>query len=108
MACYTLQLTDDGSDAGRREVPLTELVSTYLRASAPRAYCDPCLAAAVREPVEAVHQTAADLTGPGRFTRKTGRCRTCRSTRRTVTRVDAHQTTSDPNGCVVANRLTKA
>ena len=50
MACYTLQVTDpDALPWATREVPLRELVSTYLRAIAPSAYCDPCLAAAVRE-----------------------------------------------------------
>ena len=88
MACYTLQVTHDRLAAGTREVPLTELVSTYLRAIAPSAYCDPCLAKAVREPLEPVHQTAEGLTGPGHFARKVGRCKVCRSTKRVVTRLD--------------------
>ena len=88
MACYTLQVDHDGLAAGTREVPLTELVSTYLRAIAPSAYCDPCLALAVREPLDPVHQTAEGLTEPGRFARRLGRCRICRSTKRIVTRVD--------------------
>ncbi|CAO4181249.1 hypothetical protein [Methylorubrum extorquens] len=88
MTCYTLQLTGDGLPSGAREVPLAELVSTYLRASAPRAFCDACLAVAVREPVEAVRRTVEGLTEPAQFTRKTGRCRTCRSTKRIVTRAE--------------------
>lgn len=91
MACYTLQAAHDGLAAETREVPLTELVSTYLRAIAPSAYCDPCLASAVREPLEPVHQTAEDLTGPGQFARKLGRCKLCRSTKRLVTRVDRNR-----------------
>ncbi len=63
-----------------------ELVSAYLRASAPRTYCDACLAFAVQEAVEAVHQAAEGLTEQEQFARKTGRCRTCRSTKRLVTR----------------------
>ncbi|CAO4172343.1 hypothetical protein [Methylorubrum extorquens] len=86
MTCFTLRLTGDGLPAGAREVPLSELVSTFLRASAPRAYCDACLAVAVREPVEVVHRTVRGLTELAQFTRKTGRCRTCRSTKRIVTR----------------------
>ena len=89
MACYTLQVAPDGLAARSRQVLLTELVSTYLRAIAPSAYCDPCLARAVREPVEAVHRTAEGLTEPGHFARKVGRCKVCRSTKRVVTRVDA-------------------
>ena len=89
MPCYTLRLSDtDGLSSTTREVPLTELVSTYLRAIAPSAYCDPCLAQAVQEPPEPVHQTAEGLIGPGYFARKTGRCKICRSTKRVVTRVD--------------------
>ena len=88
MACYTLQVTHNRLAAGTREVPLTELVSTYLRAIAPSAYCDPCLAKAVREPLEPVHQMAEGLTAPGHFARKVGRCKVCRSTKRIVTRVD--------------------
>ena len=88
MACYTLQVAYNGLAAGTREVPLLELVSTYLRAIAPSAYCDPCLAKAVRESLEPVHQTAEGLTEPGQFARKIGRCKVCRSTKRIVTRVD--------------------
>ena len=89
MACYTLQATNaDALPWATREVPLLELVSTYLRAIAPSAYCHPCLAAAVREPLEPVQQTAEGLTEPGRFARKLGRCKLCRSTKRIVTRVD--------------------
>ena len=88
MACYTLQVTRDGLAGGTRVVPLTELVSTYLRATAPCAFCDPCLAEAVREPLDLARQTAEDLTEPERFARKVGRCRICRSTKRIVTRVD--------------------
>ena len=89
MACYTLRVTDpDALPWATREVPLTELVSTYLRAIAPSAYCDPCLAAAVREPVELVLRTAEGLAEPGQFARKLGRCKLCRSTKRIVTRVD--------------------
>ena len=88
MACYTLQVTHDGPAAGTREVLLPELVSTYLRAIAPSAYCDPCLASAVRESLELVHQTAELLIKPGQFARKVGRCKVCRSTKRIVTRVD--------------------
>ena len=88
MACYTLQAAHDGLAAETREVPLTELVSTYLRAIAPSAYCDPCLASAVREPLELVHRTAEGLESPGQFARKVGRCKVCRSTKRVVTRVD--------------------
>ena len=87
MTCFTLRLAGDGLPAGAREVPLAELVSTYLQASAPRAYCDACLAVAVREPVDAVQRTVRGLTEPAQFTRKTGRCRSCRSTKRIVTRV---------------------
>ncbi|WP_455989535.1 hypothetical protein [Methylorubrum extorquens] len=54
MTCYTLQLTGEGLPIEAREVPLSELVSTFLRASAPRAFCDACLAVALREPQEAV------------------------------------------------------
>ena len=88
MACYTLQVGQDGLASGTREVSLTELVSTYLRAIAPSAYCDPCLASAVQELLEPVHQTAEGLTEPERFARKLGRCKLCRSTKRIVTRVD--------------------
>ena len=88
MACYTLRVTHDGLAAGTRVVPLAELVSTYLRAIAPSAYCDPCLAKAVREPLELAKRTAEDLTEPEQFARKVGRCRICRSTKRIVTRVD--------------------
>ena len=89
MACYTLQVTDpDALPWATREVPLSELVSTYLRAIAPSAYCDPCLASAVQEPTEPVLQTAEGLTEPGQFVRKLGRCKLCRSTKRIVTRVD--------------------
>ena len=89
MACYTLQVTDaDALPWAIREVPLSELVSTYLRAIAPSAYCDPCLAEAVREPLEPVLQMAEGLTEPGQFARKLGRCKLCRSTKRVVTRVD--------------------
>ena len=59
MACYTFQVTDpDALPWATWEVPLKELVSTYLRAIAPSPYCDPRLASAVREPLEPVHQTA--------------------------------------------------
>ena len=89
MACYTLQVTDnDALPWATREVSLTELVSTYLCAIAPSAYCDPCLAQAVREPLDPVHQTAEGLSEPGQFARKLGRCKLCRSTKRIVTRVD--------------------
>ena len=89
MACYTLRVTDpDALPWATREVPLTELVSTYLRAIAPSAYCDPCLASAVQEALEPVHQTAEGLTEPGQFARRLGRYRICRSTKRIVTRVD--------------------
>ena len=88
MVCYTHQIARDGLAVGSRGVPLTELVSTSLRAIAPSAYCDPCLAKAVREPLEVARQTAEDLTEPEQFARKVGRCRICRSTKRIVTRVD--------------------
>jgi hypothetical protein len=88
MACYTLQVAPAGLAAGAREVPLAELVSTYLRAIAPSAYCDPCLAKAVQEPLDPVHQTAEGMEGRGQFVRKLGRCKVCRSTKRIVTRVD--------------------
>ncbi|MBB2965109.1 hypothetical protein FHU13_005532 [Methylobacterium sp. R2-1] len=88
MARFTHQLAGDGLTPATREVPLPELVSTYLRAVAPSAYCDPCLASAVREPLELVHQTAEALEGPGQFARKVGRCKVCRSTKRVVTRVE--------------------
>ncbi|CAO4186341.1 hypothetical protein [Methylorubrum extorquens] len=89
MACYTFQVTDpDALPWATWEVPLKELVSTYLRAIAPSAYCNPCLASAVREPLEPVHQTAEGLSEPGQFARKLGRCKLCRSTKRVVTRVD--------------------
>ena len=89
MGCYTLQVAAaDALPWATREVPLGELVSTYLRAIAPSAYCDPCLASAVREPLEPVHQTAEGLTKPGQFARRLGRCRICRSTKRIVTRVN--------------------
>jgi hypothetical protein len=89
MACYTLQVTDtDWLPWATREVPLRELVSTYLRAIAPSAYCDPCLASAVLEPLEPVQQTAEALEVPGQFARKVGRCKVCRSTKRVTTRVD--------------------
>jgi len=87
LPTYTLQVSD-GSAPATRVVPLQELVSTYLRAIAPRAYCDPCLAAAVREPLEPVRRTAEALTCPEQFARKVGRCRICRSTKRIVTRVE--------------------
>jgi hypothetical protein len=70
MACFTHQLAGEERTAAIREVPLPELVSTYLRAIAPSAYCDPCLASAVRESLELVHQTAKGLEGPGQFARK--------------------------------------
>lgn len=95
MTCYTLQLMGDGLPTGAREVPLAELVSTYLRAIAPSAYCDPCLASAVREPLDLVHQTAEGLGGPGQFVRKVGRCTVCRSTKRIVTRVESVRLASD-------------
>lgn len=88
MPCFTLQLAGDGLTAATREVPLPELVSTYLRATAPSAYCDPCLASAVREPLELVQQTAEGLECPGQFARKVGRCKVCRGTKRVVTRVE--------------------
>jgi len=72
-------------------VSLIELVSTYLRAIAPSAYCDPCLATAVQEPVEPVRRTAEEVSGPGLFVRRLGRCKICRSTKRIVTRVDARR-----------------
>ena len=87
MPTYTLQVSD-GLAPAIRVVPLAELVSTYLRAIAPSAYCDPCLAGAVQELVEAVRQTAEDLACPEQFARKLGRCTLCRSTKRIVTRVD--------------------
>lgn len=88
MACFTHQLAGDERTAAVREVPLPELVSTYLRAIAPSAHCDPCLASAVREPLELVHQTAEGLEGLGQFARKVGRCKVCRSTKQVVTRVE--------------------
>jgi len=89
MACYTLQVTDpEALFWATREVPLSDLVSTYLRAIAPSAYCDPCLAPAVQEPLEPVHQTTEGLTKPGQFARKLGHSKLCRSTKRIVTRVD--------------------
>jgi hypothetical protein len=89
LACYTHLITDTGElSAAIRTVGMPELVSTYLRAIAPRAYCDPCLAHAVQELPEPVRRTAEALAGPGQFARKVGRCRICRSTKRTVTRVD--------------------
>ena len=92
MACYTLQVTDSAAlPWATREVPLEELLSTYLRAIAPSAYCDPCLASAVREPLEPVHQTAEGMSEPGQFARKLGRCKLCRSTKRIVTRVDRNR-----------------
>ena len=89
MACYTFQTTNvDALPWATHEVPLKELVSTYLRAIAPSAYCDPCLASAVHEPLAPVLQTAEGLAAPSQFARKLGRCKICRSTKRIVTRVD--------------------
>ena len=82
MPTYTLQVSDELTSA-IRVVPLAELVSTYLRAIVPSAYCDPCLAGAMQELVEVVRQTAEDLACPEQFARKLGRC-----TKRIVTRVD--------------------
>jgi hypothetical protein len=84
----------NGPAPATRVVALTELVSTYLRAIAPSAYCDPCLAGAVQEPLEPleplepVRRTAEALTCPEQFARKVGRCTLCRSTKWIVTRVD--------------------
>ena len=89
MSSYTHLITDRGElSATTRTVALPAPVSTYLRAFAPRAYCDPCLAHAVQELPEPVRRTAETLAGPAQFTRKVGRCRICRSTKRIVTRVD--------------------
>ena len=89
LACYTHLTTDTGElSASTRIVALPELVSTYLRAIAPRAYCDPCLAQAVQELLEPVRHAAEALIKPGQFARKVGRCNICRSTKRIVTRVD--------------------
>lgn len=89
MPCYTLQAVGPDREAGSvREVPLAELVSTYLRAIAPSAYCDPCLAAAVQEPLESVREAAEELTWPEQFVRQLGRCNLCRSRKRIVTRVE--------------------
>ena len=88
MTCYTLQLMGDGLPTGAREVPLSDLVSTFLPASAPRDYYDACLAVAVREPVQAVHRAVRGLTELAQFTRKKGRYRTCRSTKRIVARAE--------------------
>ena len=89
MTCYTHRITDSGDlSAAIRIVGLSELVSTYLRAIAPSAYCDPCLAQAVQELLEPVRHVAEALIEPGQFARKLGRCKICRSTKRIVTRVD--------------------